>query len=182
MQIEREAATAYEADRKSWLPHYERAIEYPVSKIFVALRDDSLRARGRLLPGADIDLGRSKLEMDGKDIFDLPVADIPPSFWSLQGVDFDASAAGNGTDYYCHISCRTDDVLLVFPGERKEVTGVSRIGDSFVLSERSGAVRSGLRRGRPPYPWDAFHLELAGLLRRNELPQKKEAAIEYFRG
>jgi hypothetical protein len=38
-----------------------------------------------------------------------------------------------------------------------------------------------LHRGRPAYPWDAFHLEVAALLGRNELPDKKEAAIEHFR-
>jgi hypothetical protein len=37
-------------------------------------------------------------------------------------------------------------------------------------------------RGRPPFPWDPFHIEVATLLLRNELPEKKEAAIEYFQG
>jgi hypothetical protein len=126
-------------------------------------------------------VARSSLEADGRDIFDLDLTDIPPTFWSLQGIDFDASAAANGTDYYCHISCRTDDVFSMFPGEREETTGVMRVGASFVLNGRPGVIRSSLRRGRPSYPWDAFHLEVAELLRRNELPDKKEAAIAYFR-
>jgi hypothetical protein len=180
-EVQREAAIAYERDCKSWSHVYERAIEYPASRIFVSLRSGSLRANGRLLPYADVRATRSKLEAEGRDVFDLAVTDIPPTFWSLQGIDYDASAAGNGTEYYCHISCLTDDVLSVFPGQREEVTGVLRIGDSFVLGERPGAVGSRVHRGRPPYPWDAFHLEVAVLLRRNELPAKKEAAIEHFR-
>jgi hypothetical protein len=56
-----------------------------------------------------------------------------------------------------------------------------RVWDTFILSEKPNLIRSNLRRGRPPYPWDGFHLELAGLLHRNALPEKKEAAIEYFR-
>jgi hypothetical protein len=179
-EVERECAIAHEKACESWSPHYERAIEFPASRIFVALRGGSLRARGRLLPGGDLEMARSNREAYGRDVFDLDLTDIPPTFWSLQGIDFDASAARNGTDYYCHISCRTDDMISLFPGEREEATGVMRVGDSFVLSERPGVSRSSLRRGRPSYPWDAFHLEVAELLRRDELPEKKEATIAYF--
>ena len=35
-------------------------------------------------------------------------------------------------------------------------------------------------RGRPAYPWEPFHLEVAALLQQGELPSKKEAAIQYF--
>jgi hypothetical protein len=119
LEIEREAAIAYEKDRESWTPHYERAIEYPTSRIFVALRDGSLRAKGRSLPGADIDIARSKLDAEGRDIFDLALTDIPPTFWSLRGIDFDANTAANGTDCYCYISCRTDDMLSVSRAREK---------------------------------------------------------------
>jgi hypothetical protein len=57
---------------------------------------------------------------------------------------------------------------------------VESFGDSFILHDRSNIVLRVSVRGRPPYPWDAFHLEVAGLVRRDELPAKKEAAIEHF--
>ena len=50
IQAEREVARAYEKEREAWQPHYERAIEYPASRIFVALRGGVLQAKGRLLP------------------------------------------------------------------------------------------------------------------------------------
>jgi hypothetical protein len=178
---EREEARAYKEACDAWDPHYKLAIEYPASRIFVALKGGLLRAQGRLLPAIDRDAALSALEAKGdRGIYGIAATDIPPSFWSLQGINFEASAAHNGTHHYCHISCRTDDVLSVFPGERQEVSGIEQIGDSFVLSEKREARRSSLHRGRPSYPWDAFHIEVAGLLRRNELPQKKEAAIEHF--
>lgn len=177
----REAAVVYQRDWETWIHQHRRAIEYPASQIFVRLRSGALPAKGRLLPGGDFEAARSQLETDGRDVFDFAVTDIPPTFWSLQGMDFDASAAGNGTNYYCHISCRTDDVLSVFPGERQEVTGVQRLGDSFILPEKPSIVRFAQRRGRPPFPWSAFHLEVADLIRQNKLPEKKEAAIEHFR-
>jgi hypothetical protein len=74
----------------------------------------------------------------------------------------------------------TEQVFKVFPGESQPVNGVERIGDSFILNDRSNIVRKVSARGRPPYPWDVFHLEVAGLLRQEELPAKKEAAIEHF--
>src|SRR5262249_26375879 len=92
------------------------------------------------------------------------------------------SVANNSTHHYCHISFDTEEVLSVFPGEREEVVGVGRIGDSFVLSDRPRVSRVSAQRGRPPYPWDAFHIEVADLLRRNELPEKKESGIDNFQG
>jgi hypothetical protein len=74
---------------------------------------------------------------------------------------------------------RTDDVLTAFPGER-EIVSVERIGSTFVLSDKAPVAHARAGRGRPPYPWEAFHLQVAGLIRRDELPKKKEAAIEHF--
>ena len=139
-----------------------------------------LRARGRLLPALDLDEARSILDTTDRRVFDITPTDIPPAFWILQGISFEESAAKNNAHHYCHISFSTEEVLSVFPGEREEVAGVERIGDSFVLSDRRRSAPQSLRRGRPPYPWDAFHIEVTGLLQRNELPEKKEAAIEHF--
>jgi hypothetical protein len=181
LEAERERSVKQNKEITTWLALYNRAIEYPASRIFVALRSGSLRARGRLLPAASLDAARSIIEKGRGTVFDIPISDVPPTFWSLQGINFDTSAAGNGTAYYCHISCRTDYAISLFPGEREEVGGVIKVGDSFILGEKPDLVRPNLRRGRPPYNWDGFHLELAALLHRDELPEKKEAAIEYFR-
>jgi hypothetical protein len=144
------------------------------------LKSGALRAKGRLLPVAELDRALAILEMNGGDLFDIAPTDISPPFWSLQGIEFGVSAARNESDHYCHVSFRTEDVLSVFPGEREEVTGIERIGSILVLSEKPPVAQSRTRRGRPPYPWDAFHLEMAELLARGELPKKKEAAIGHF--
>jgi hypothetical protein len=180
LEAEREAALAYERACEEWEPHYRLAIEYPASRIFVALKGGSLRGQGRLLPAVDRDEALSILEASDRSVFDIAPTDIPPSFWTLQGIDFEASAAKNSAHHYCHVSFVTEDVLSVFPGEREEATGIERVGDSFVLSERGTVRRTAGHRGRPSYPWDAFHIEVADLLRRDGLPAKKEAAIECF--
>ncbi len=122
-----------------WQPYYERAIEYPCSRIFVALKE--------------------RREQDDKGILDLPIIDIPGSFWSLKGINFGSSAASNELIHYCHISCETDLVLEVFPGDREFLTAVEKVGETVILTENPSTLRSVSRRGRPPYPWEGFHIE-----------------------
>jgi hypothetical protein len=181
LEATRDAAIEHEKACRVWDGFYQRAIEYPKSRIFVALRSGQLRAQGRPLPSLYPDEAIERLCADKQDIYEVEPVEIPASFWSLQGIDFDASAAKNQTAHYCHISFMTEEALRVFPGERQPTNGVERIGDVFILDDRSNIVlRKASPRGRPPYPWDAFHLEVAGLVRRDELPAKKEAAIEHF--
>ena len=73
-------------------------------------------------------------------------------------------------------------MLKAFPAEnRLPMSGVERIGTNFVLNEDSEGQTGSVRpRGRPAFTWDPFHLEVADLLLRQELPAKKEAAIQHF--
>jgi hypothetical protein len=174
-----ELAAKFVAECTSWKPNYLRAIEYPASQIFVALRGQHLNATGRLLPDLDKDRAIAILEEEDRDFYDIPRTKIPASFWTLKGIDFEASAACNETAHYCHISLSTAEVISRFPGER-EVVSVERVGDSFVLVDSPKPAPSLRNRGRPSYPWDRFHLEVAAQLQRSELPSKKEAAIKYF--
>src|SRR5262249_2505227 len=52
LESDREEAARFQAESEAWTRHYSRAIEYPASRIFVALRDGSLSAQGRRLPDA----------------------------------------------------------------------------------------------------------------------------------
>jgi hypothetical protein len=180
LKQERLEAVRFESARDEWKRHYRRAIEYPASRIFVTLKDGRLPTTGKLLPAVDVGEAVEKLAVDGMDIYDIEPTLIPKSFWSLQGIDFEISAAvGEGANY-CYIDLSTSDLFAVFPGERAEVVGIERVGDSFILNEGVPQPRMASRRGRPPYPWEAFHLEVASLVSRGELPAKKEAAIQQF--
>jgi integrase len=163
-----------------WQPRYDEAIEYPASSIFVALRGGRLRASGRLLPSLDVDEAIASLKPEGRYVGDLPLTEIPSSFWTLKGIHFDVSAAQNSREHYRHVVLRTDDLLTAFPGERRQVT-VEQIGDTLILNGNAPQTNwaRGVR-GRPSYPWERFHLEVSALLQRNELPAKKEAAIQHF--
>jgi hypothetical protein len=162
----------------SWRRHYEKVIEYPMSRIFVALREGQLRAAGRLLPTLD----RKEAEKMGSEIFEIEPSEIPKDFWGLQGIDFEASTAVGGARHYCHISFNTDEVLKVFPGDREVVINVERVGGALVFesSAKPSPLKTQTRRGRPPYQWEAFHHEVTALLLGKTLPEKREAAIVHF--
>ena len=177
---ERQEALEFEEAVKTWKVEYKRAVEYPASLIFVALKDGSLPAFGRLLPFRDLKRAVRKLAREELDLFDIERTPIPPSFWTLQGIDFEGSCAVNHEANYCHITCSLEDVLSRFPGERQPAKGIEKIGDSFIVSDDLAPAASKARRGRPPYNWEAFRAEVAAVIQNGELPDKKEAAIHRF--
>src|SRR5438552_449542 len=123
---------------------------------------------------------RSMIAVSGTTCHNPEPSAIPSSFWTLKGIEFDKSSAHNDNTRYCHITCPTRQVLAIFPGERQTVSGVQRVGDSFVLDELAEKLPANSVRGRPSYPWDDFHIEVAAMIRDGMLPQKKEAAIHHF--
>jgi hypothetical protein len=176
---ERDEAVAFEKEMESWSLQYEDAIEYPVSNIFVALKDGRLKAKGRLLP-EHID---AELLNEDFDFYDTPVVEIPASFWSLKGIDFEDSVAEDNYSRYYHIRCLSTEVFSVFPGDYEPVLEVGKFGPNFLLNATPAIRRfeNISQRGRPPYPWDAFHLEIADLIHKGQLPEKKEACIQHLR-
>jgi hypothetical protein len=93
IEEERASAAVFERECEAWQVHYQRAIEYPASRIFVALKGGQLASTGRLLPGGNMNEASDLLQ--DKDVFDFPVVSIPAAFWRLSGIDFKASTAGN---------------------------------------------------------------------------------------
>jgi len=179
--FERDAIRNLEREYSQWRPLYERVVEYPRSKIFVALTEGRLAAFGRRLP-AEIRVPSSQVSASRRDALrEISFSEIPPSFWSLKGIDFESNCASNSQETYWDIYLITEEVLKVFPGSRERAEGIARIGIGLVADDTAPrlSIRDG-RRGRPSFPWDGFHLEVTDLIVRNEMPDKKEAAIAYF--
>jgi hypothetical protein len=63
------------------------------------------------------------------------------------------------------------------------IGSVKKLCDSYILDGQNlDDPPPQARRGRPPLPWEPFHVEVAALVQKNALPEKKEAAIAYFEG
>ncbi|HWX32812.1 MAG TPA: hypothetical protein VNZ53_35950 [Steroidobacteraceae bacterium] len=177
IESQRQEVVQFQKEYEEWKVKYAGAIEVPAVQIFLALKKGELQAKGQNFVDLDFDVEF------GPEFHAPPVLDIPALFWSLSGIDFDASAAKNGRDHYYHIFCSTEDVFAKFPGDKREpVDGVERIGTSFLLKETAEKIPLlNARRGRPPtYPWDAFHREVTSLVKEDKLPRKKEACIQDF--
>ncbi len=171
-----------DSQTRQWSTEYEAAIEYPATRIYLALREGRLAASGKLLPDEDRERAMEILKAKHKRLWDLHTVEIPSHFWSPSGIDWSSNAARNHHEHYCWIRCQTDAVLKTFPGEgRGHACGVERVGENSVLNEPSYEQPRSVRLpGRPSLPWDAFHLEVTDLLMQGAMPEKKEAAIEHF--
>jgi hypothetical protein len=161
----------------AWQPHYDRVMEYFQSQIFVALRDGRLKATGRLLGEAKLGDAVAIMKERGPKV---QPTNIPADFWSLRGIDFGNSAACIGGQLYCFITCRLDEVMALFPGDRQPMGDVERLGDSFVLQNVTERPRPVASRGRPPLPWDSFHVEIASVLREGRSLRKKGSDYTIF--
>jgi hypothetical protein len=186
-----EEAARLSKELKTWYQRYQRAIELPAAKVYVALKEGTLTAKGILLSHIDPDRALAALAKEGHDLAEAESVEIPKEFWSQREIFWEQSAARNETQHYCQIFCETESVLSLFPlktlTQGVEVSGVERYGSFFILNDTGLApARPTTRRsregGRPQqYPWDHFHVEVACVVQRNGMPDKKEAAIEYFR-
>lgn len=107
---------------------------------------------------------------------------IPHELWTVRGIDWVSNSVMAQGNFYCDVSMSVEALLALFPGERTPGGEVEFVGDFVRVKELSAEnVSKHPRRtlGRPPaFAWDAFHVEVADLIKSGRLSQKKEAAIQ----
>ena len=169
---------------RQWLPLVTAAMELPATELFLKLRRGEIAALGKLLPdGVEIiDFVEDQSPYARGDFSDLVDGVIPPEFWTMRGIDWLSSAVTANGNTYCDVSISVEALMSLFPGERTPVDGAEFVGDCLLVKESTtGDTRPSARRplGRPPaFAWDAFHVEVADLVRSGQMPPKKEAAIQ----
>jgi hypothetical protein len=139
-----------------------------------------------LLPDIDPGVAVSLLEKEGRTLLDIEDAAIPKEFWCPASIFWEESAARGETKHFCQILCETEELLSVFPYDGLASSfpaNVENCGSFFVIKNSSRPAqrrpaRNRRPRGRPKkFDWDEIHYDLASLVKRNALPDKKEAAI-----
>jgi hypothetical protein len=151
--------------RTEWNHGFQELLKRHHNEFLMALVEGRLRCHGQrsgLLTKEDIAAGASWQ--------DIPWEEIPSTFWSSCEIDWEKNRAKGGTAAYDSIIVETEDLFREFPFPRPEETVVGRIGDCFILTDEIAAPTRNL--GRPPFPWDEFHLELARRVVRHELPKQ----------
>ena len=171
---------------KQWLPVATSAMELPATELFLRLRRGEIEALGKLLPaGVEIiDFVEDQNSYSRRDFDDLVDAVIPHEFWTMSGIDWLSNAVTAHGNCYCDVSISVEALMRQFPGERIPVDVAEFVGDFLLVKETSADEVPPLPRrtpGRPPaFAWEAFHVEVADLIKSGRMPQKKEAAIQHM--
>jgi hypothetical protein len=170
---------------RRWLPLIAPAMELPATELFLRLRRGQIEALGKLLPnGAEIiDFLEEQNSYGGPGQFDdLVDSAIPDDFWTLAGIDWPSNAVSAKGICYCDVSMSVEVLMSQFPGERTPVDEAEFVGNCVLVKARAAEnIRQPPSRtlGRPPtFAWDAFHVEVADLIKSGQMPKKKEAAIQ----
>jgi hypothetical protein len=169
---------------RQWLPLATAATELPATELFVKLRRGEIEALGKPLPsGVEIiDFLEDQNSYSRGDFDDLVDSAIPQDFWTVQGIDWLSNAVTAHGICYCDVSLPVEVLMSLFPGQRTLVDGTEFVGDCLhVKGSATDDFRQPPRRplGRPPaFAWEAFHVEVADLIKSGRMPEKKEAAIQ----
>ena len=94
MTEERLLSITHYRDVAAWEQPYDAFIEVPKTKLFLALREGRLEARGRPLPKPDLD--EAIVELDKGKAWQwtgLEYQTIPDRFWRLDRINWEASSA-----------------------------------------------------------------------------------------
>src|SRR5262245_37804101 len=171
---------------RQWLPVVISAMELPAAELFLKLRRGEIEALGKLLPaGAEIiDFVEDQRSYSRGKFEDLVDMVIPHVFWTMSGIDWLSNAVTAHGKCYCDVSMSVETLMRQFPGERTPVDGAEFVGNCLLVKEPPvGSVSQIPRRtpGRPAaFAWEAFHVEVADLIKNGRMPQKKEAAIQHM--
>jgi hypothetical protein len=167
-----------------WLPLVTTKMEVPATELFLKLRRGEIAATGKLLPsGVEIiDFLEDQNSYSRGDFSDLADSIIPHDFWTIPGIDWFTNALIAHGNCYCDVSISVEALMTLFPGKRTPVDQAEFVGDYLLVKELaadSAPQRPRRAPGRPPaFAWEAFHVEVADLIKSGRMPQKKEAAIQ----
>jgi hypothetical protein len=172
---------------REWLAQIGPAWDLPAAELFSKLRRGEIETQGKLLPpdAQVVDFVQQDNSWGRSDFDDLTDTPITPDFWTMGGIDWIANAVSARGRCYCDVSMSVARLMSLFPGSRTPVLRAKFVGDYLVVheSDEENPPHAPPKRtpGRPTvFGWDAFHVEVADLIRSDRLPQKKEAGIQHM--
>lgn len=188
------AAQEFEEKCARWDVEFFKYMEVPKSKLFIALRENKLKAFGRPLTHQDVDKQIAEFERNlQKDQHwswhDIDFEEIPRNFWTFDRIEWMDSAARDGRSHYMHIYIDTEKLCELFPpyveSNPKVYEPEGKLllvsGNMFWLDGDKKKIRKSSRMGRPSFDWDEFHLEITRRLQNDKVPDKQEAFIHDMR-
>lgn len=181
-RLERELveAEAFDERQKAWDAEFELFLDEPKARLFLALREGRVGARGKPLPLPTWEASIDHLEAEQWEGWDkVGWQPIAQEFWISTRIDwFECQAEGKGGAYGL-ILVECEQLFECFPARVERVDHVvGKVGGALILDQGLSTIAPrGMPRGRRPMEWDAFHLEVAKRLQKAGLPAKQEAFV-----
>ena len=179
---QRVEAVEYHQRMAEWQTSLDNYLEYFKARLFVDLREGKIHGSGIEIPAKDEDGAVAYIQADGFDLSEQPTIRMNEALWTPTKIDWVNSALIGDRCVYCWVHFSTEAMISAYPiSSPLAADKVNPVGDLYVLDGAGhGEPAVPSRRGRPPLPWDQFHLEVAALIAAGALPRKKEAAIHHF--
>jgi hypothetical protein len=180
LRQERAEAVEFHHNVAVWQASCDAYLEYFKARIFVDLREGKIQGSAVEVPQKD---ESEAIEFsEGINLAKQPIVQLPPEIWRAREIDWENSAIEANSSVFHRVHFSTEAMIAAYPIPSSTAIGkVVPVGDLYVLDAPDHAeLTIPSRRGRPPLPWDRFHLEVAALVKADALPRKKEAAIHQF--
>jgi hypothetical protein len=182
LRQERAEAVEFHNNVAVWQASCDAYLEYFKARIFVDLREGKIQGSAVEVPGNDGSEASEYIYAEDIPLSKQPIVQIPPEIWIASNIDWENSALVANSSVFHRVHFLTEAMIAAYPIPSSTVIGkVVLVGDLYILDAPDDAeLTMPSRRGRPPLPWDRFHLEAAALVKADTLPRKKEAAIHQF--
>ena len=183
LQYDYELSKALHERFDDWQQAFNDYVDQFAAEIILQLRKGKLKAWGTKLPFSDRNAVYKFLSFKNIVLEDLDVIEVPPDLWVTKSVNWQESSLINAKRAFIWVHLDTSAVLDHFPAKRKLEgvnPGILPIGAAVTTTPTIPNAPSGSKRGRPPLPWERFHVEVARLFRDGEMPTKQDSAIVHF--
>lgn len=109
---------------------------------------------------------------------DMEWTQIPSDFWVSERIHWKECWAEGVTKAFCMIFVDVAKLIECFPPELKKAEDIASAGSVLVkLGSVKKPQETMIKRGRRPFDWDSFHVEVTKRLLKGNVPRKQEAFI-----
>ena len=172
-----EKSTAFREGVARWDRELSHFLDLRRARLFMALREGKLVAEGIKLPEKSYKASLVRLrETDWEGWSSSEWISIPPDFWHSEKINWKKCWAEGRDATFAGIQIETAKLFACFPPPPAQAADVVRVANDLIAVDQTGDESEARKRGRPPFNWDSFHVEIAMRLKFSSLPEKEECA------
>ncbi|PIR39546.1 MAG: hypothetical protein COV35_03285 [Alphaproteobacteria bacterium CG11_big_fil_rev_8_21_14_0_20_39_49] len=172
----------------------ENYLEIPKSKLFISLKDGSVKAFGKKVFDSVANIPSEELVRKGtklKDVDDClgdyldvfvthpETEEILTKHWFMSAIDWKPSSLKSELAVYYNVLVDCESLYEAFPAPKEDVVSVYSINGALLLDDDTPVLKSPYNntRGRPSYNWQEFTAEMAKRLAKGKLPDMQKSCV-----